>query len=166
MLIKTLNIEITDELIVSDIDDCLIKSSGYINAIGYTKRQFYGNKAIYNTYKDNVILNANLTDWGYEFINIIQRGLIPIDRLMLITAAKNRKESIMNRFNLNEQQIVQGMSDEFKIQHLMSINKKLIYVDNKRFSSPKSELIKMIVYPPNVLINKRVNHGKKFDRRK
>ncbi len=147
MYIQSLDIEYNDEFIISDIDDCLIKTSESIRKHKINKRAFYFNNDVYNKNKQAIFLNIELTKWGEEFIELIKNKIIT--KFILITAAKNRLDLLTKIFPFHRRYIYENMLNEKKIEFLNSFKYRSIYVDDKmkvikRVTNP---LINSINYP-------------------
>jgi len=76
MKIESLNIELDGRRIITDIDDCIIKTTESIQKSGLNKREFWFNSNIYNQNKLSVFNNAVFTNWGKELLSIVENGKI------------------------------------------------------------------------------------------
>ena len=166
MIIKSLNVFITSELIISDVDDCLIQSSKAIKAAGFSPNQFYGDRDLYNVNKDIVFNNADLTDWGSELKHMIDNNQINPDNVVLLTSASNRFKSIQNIFKLHRRNVREGILNQDKIKYLSGLTEPAVYVDNKRIwlGVLDNKLVRCINFP-KVVIQSRTRSKRINDRR-
>ena len=133
MKIKSLRINYQGQPIISDIDDCLIKTSKLLRNKRINKRyMFYG-------YNMRIFEQVEITAWGKELKEIIKD--YPVT---LWTAGKNRMHILKELFNTDN--IIEGMSDDDKISRLQNINEDVLYVDNKRLKGIHNNKVKYIIY--------------------
>lgn len=145
MYIKSLEIEYQGELLISDIDDCLIYTTKSLKSYGFEKRDFWFDEGIYEENKQKVFENAKLTPWGKEFSE-----LKTDINYLLLTAAPNRKEIILNRFNIESCKLTESMSDTEKIYYINNIKEKCFYIDDKQrvLNEIINEKVTTIHFPP------------------
>lgn len=129
MDIQSLRVRYEGQLLITDIDDCLIKTTKAIEAKGLKKKNFWLNKEIYERYKKEVLYTSELTSWGLEFFEGIKQGLIK--NFKLLTSGRERKDLIISRFNLPSECLMEGYSLENKIKYLNDLTIPAIYVDDK-----------------------------------
>lgn len=147
MFIESLEINYNNEYLITDIDDCLIKSKKEIIKQGFVPKEFYFDEHIYNTNKEIVFNSAELTEWGYEFIELIKNK--SIENYLLLTSASNRTNILTKIFGISKEHIYEGYSKQDKILLLESINNESIYVDNSSFVKKNifNDYVNCIVYP-------------------
>lgn len=147
MIIKSLNIEFNGEFVITDIDDCIFQTSKSIKKQGINKRLFYFNNEIYEKNKVIVFENAEMTDWGIEFLELIKKGVII--NYKLITASKNRIEILSKKLNIDKSYIIESMSNDDKVIYLNKIDVNSLYVDDKLrvINKIKNRLINTVNYP-------------------
>lgn len=129
MKINSLNIEYNNQRLITDIDDCLIKSSKSIKSLGLDRRNFYLNPDIYSKYKEKVFYNAELTEWGKEFKNMIKSG--KLTNYLLLTSAGERMYIIINIFDIEPKRLFEGITGSMKVNFLNSLQHNFIYIDDK-----------------------------------
>ena len=144
MWLDSLGIEYDGELVVTDVDDCLIATSESIERLGFRKSVFYFSEDVYQANKDNVFNGAVLTDWGKEFVRLVSNGTFKDS--ILLTAAGDRLSILSNRFGTNL--IMEDMEDFRKVMYLNDIDVKTIYVDDKKRMSKmiSNNNVKVIIY--------------------
>jgi hypothetical protein len=145
MIINSLNIEYNNELIITDVDDCLMFTSKSIRKHNLRRKSFYMNKVINDKYKHSVYNNAELTEWGREFVDMVSNSII--NRYKLITQASNRNDILCNKFNVIASNVIESMSTIDKAEYLNSLNEKIIYVDDK------TRVIKQVCNDKIVFVN-------------
>ena len=134
MKIKSLKIIYKGEPIISDIDDCLIKTSKLLKAKRISKRyMFYGMNF-------DVFKQVELTEWGKDLKELINMEY-PVT---LWTSGKNRFYILKDLFG--SENIIEGMSEQDKINGLKYIDEPIIYVDDKRLKGIHNNNIKHIQY--------------------
>lgn len=161
MLIKSLDVEFDGEYIITDIDDCLIYTSKSIRKHCINKRLFYFNSKIYEKNKHSVFSDAEFTEWGIEFLDLVGKGLIK--NYKLITKAGNRIEILCDKFNIDKSNILESMSKADKIGFLNSIESKAIYIDDKVsvIEGIDNKLIATVNFPKKQIIYKRKKQHKR-----
>jgi hypothetical protein len=127
MKIQSLNITYDNQIIISDVDDCILRTSASIRAHGLRLRQYYYNQDIKDEYMASVTAKSILTGWGNELINMVNSGAIK--EYTLLTAMAGRGKLLSDRLGINN--IREGVEDWEKIDILNSIDKPCIYVDDK-----------------------------------
>lgn len=165
MHIKSLEIVINDTKIITDIDDCLFLSSKSIRENGLSKRVFWFDEDTYESNKHQVFENAELTEWGKEFIDMVANGF---SDYTLITAGRNRTDILINKLGVKEENIIQAMSDEEKADYLNCIEKDCIYVDDKMqvIRELNNANVTPINYPKKMQVyTRRVNTNRRFRRK-
>lgn len=162
MQIQSLNIEYNNQLLITDIDDCLIKSTESIKRLGLDIKRFYLNHEINFKYKEKVFNQAELTEWGKEFKNMIENG--KLTNYILLTSASNRKNIIVSIFGIEPDRLIEGMSGLDKVDYLNSIVEPFIYIDDKPLVGIYSDNTKgtFITYPKRK--TKKLNYYKKRKR--
>lgn len=160
--IESLKIEYNGELIITDVDDCLMKSRSSIIKHGFRPKNFYFNEKVYNENKEKIFKDAELTEWGREFISLTKNRLI--NNFILLTSAENRNLILEQKFNISNSIIKEGFSKLKKVEFLNSIDDECLYIDNSSFvkSNLKKDNIKCIIYPNIILFNR--NFKKNFRR--
>ena len=146
MYIKSLKLNVKDVKIISDVDDCLFYTSESIKNHGLKKVDFWFNDDIYNEYKLSVFQNAKLTNWGSEFLELVNGHNL---NYLLLTAGRNRMSILKSKLGVDENNVIEGIGDEDKIYLLNNIKEKCIYVDDKYGLIPQitNTYIKAIHYP-------------------
>jgi len=129
MRINSLNREYCNEIIISDIDDCILKSTNSIRSHSLTNKEFYFNDHTYNEYKERVFMSAELSEWGKELISLIKDGTFK--KVILLTAAKERSYILSQRLPMDKIELHENMPDMEKVQFMSKIQDKCIYVDDK-----------------------------------
>ncbi len=102
MMIESLGIEYNGELLITDVDDCLIETSASVVEHGYTLQEFWFNAPDYTSCetKTAVFQCAQLTQWGAELVRLIRDN--NIKKIVLLSSAKGREKMLISRFGLNE----------------------------------------------------------------
>ena len=144
-MIESLGIEYSGIKIITDIDDCLMKTTEAISRANIGKAIFWKFKAVYDANKQAVFGDAELTEWGVEFIDMIRSGTL-ID-YELITSAHDRAEIICSKFGIESSKIKEAMPDRAKVMMLNGLDCPAIYVDDK------SQVISMISNPLVLAVN-------------
>jgi hypothetical protein len=129
MYIQSLNITYDNQIIISDVDDCILRTSASIRAHGLRLRQYYYNQDIKDEYMASVTAKSILTGWGNELINMVSDGAIRDCDYTLLTAMAGRGNLLTDRLGIDN--IIEGMEDWDKITYLNGVNKPCIYVDDK-----------------------------------
>src|SRR5574343_53890 len=119
MRISLLNIEYNNELIITDVDDCLIKTTESILAHGLTKKDFWFNKDIYESNYISVFKESELTDWGIEFSDLIKSN--QLTNYEIITSASNRNNYLCSKLFIDIKHIKEGYSSLEKKTYIKSI---------------------------------------------
>lgn len=154
IFIKSLGIEYNGEVVVTDIDDCLIYTTKSIIKHGIQPKKFYFNDRVNELNKESVVENAELTDWGREFISLVTSGVIT--NFFLVTSAKKRLDILVYKFKLynflkkgSKRVVQESMSNAEKVAFCNNIKDKTIYVDDKIAVSVNvdNELVTCITYP-------------------
>jgi hypothetical protein len=127
MYIKSLKFKYDNQLIICDVDVCILRTSASIRAHGLRLRQYYYNQDIKDEYMASVTAKSILTGWGVELINMVNSGAIK--EYTLLTAMAGRGKHLSDRLALDK--IIEGMEDWDKIAYLNGVNKPCIYVDDK-----------------------------------
>lgn len=163
MKINSLNIEYNNELVITDIDDCLMLTTNSIKKHKIRIKSFYKNIAINNKYKESVYMNAELTEWGKEFIKLVSNSVIK--NYKLITSAGNRMDIICKKFGVDAYYVHELVSNKDKVIYLNDLNVKAIYIDDKVIVLNKitNSNIKLINYPEKSV---RIVSGRKKKRMK
>src|SRR5574343_557491 len=113
MRISLLNIEYNNELIITDVDDCLIKTTESILAHGLTKKDFWFNKDIYESNYISVFKESELTDWGIEFSDLIKKN--QLTNYEIIKSTLNKKHT--KQIQYPKKKIIIGFYRRFKQKH-------------------------------------------------
>ncbi len=147
MFLKPLDIDLNGRLVITDIDDCLIRTTDSILENHLSKRQFWMDQATYQSNKELVFKMAEFTAWGHEFVYALRQG--KIKSAVLLTSAKDRLDIIQRELFfddpsvLSRVEILEGQTSQMKIDYLNQVKDRSIYVDDK------TEVLKLIT-------NKRV----------
>lgn len=149
MKIKSLDIDILKNTIISDIDDCIFFTSKSLEELNIKKTEFWYLDHIFDKYKDEVFNNAQLTEWGKEFKEMVINGF---EDYILITSSPNRTEILKKKLFIDEKKIIQGISDIDKVYFLNEFTKNAIYIDDKLFviKQIENKKIQSINYPKKI----------------
>ncbi len=154
--IRTLGINHAHQVIISDIDDCLIKTSDAIKRAHIKKKSFWMNEDIYNQMSQHVFIDCELTNWGHE-INDISRDK-DVHIILISAAPIGRFEMIKHLFPLITN-VLEGVKPSEKVEYLNQLTKESIYVDDKInvIKEVRNKLITLVNYPKIIGRTKRMN---------
>ncbi len=149
MIIKSLNIQYTGEIIITDIDDCLMFTSRAIQKNGFTLKDFWFDEILYTKWKKIVFESVELTEWGIELIDLISKNIIDHAAVIFITAAPNRFDILKNIYPVTIDNLHEGMSDNEKTNFINNFQKSALYVDDKMavLDQVDNPLVKKIKFP-------------------
>jgi hypothetical protein len=137
MMIESLGIEYNGEVLITDVDDCLIETSTSVVDHGYTLQEFWFNAPHYNSceIKTAIFQCAQLTQWGSELIRLI--GDKKVSKIVFLSSAKGREGMLISRFGVGDMvecggvEFLTGYDSNMKIEYLNSISSSSIYVDDR-----------------------------------
>ena len=155
--IESLGIHYEGQMIITDIDDCVLLTSNSIRELGLDKESFWFNASLYNQYKDLVTMNAIITPWGIELLNLIKNGIV--EKFAFITHAKDRSWILCSMFKINPVHILEAISPSQRIEWINAYKDPVIYVDNNdlAINSIINPNAITVMYP---LLNKKYNKPK------
>lgn len=147
MIIKSLNLKLDNVNVITDIDDCLMLSSKSIRSNNFSTKSFFFDSDIYDEHKKKVFSEAELTDWGKEFISLIESG--EVKDYLLITSGRDRIDILCEKFGVDSNRIMENMSNNDKLIYLNQVKEESLYVDDKTLviNEVRNDFVKCINYP-------------------
>ena len=124
--VKSINYSGIDRLIVTDFDNCLIKTNDAVFSAGYNNKDFHFNKDISVAEKMKVYKEAELTEWGKELICLVRQGV----KCMVTTSNLLSCDLIADILGISSNIICTNQTTNYKIDFLNSILIPFIYVDD------------------------------------
>ena len=136
------------QMVITDVDDCLILTTESLKAHGVSKKTFYFDMTVYEQHKHRIFYSATITPWGREFMMMVKAR--KIRNYMVITAARNRADILHSIFGIDKRFEKEDMSNKDKVLYLNSIREPFIYVDDKNDIINKIDnpcMVQTFLYP-------------------
>ena len=129
--IQSLNLDYNGEIVITDIDNCLIDTDGAIREWGLTRYRYWFNEQTYQANKYNVTMSANITNWGREFLDLINNGTI--QDYKLFTVGGDRADILEEKLTgINTMLLFEDMQEIAKAAYLNRMSLPTIYVDDRK----------------------------------